>query len=174
MGGGNTLSIIGNLTNNLDFGFLGPLDKGSISGNVSNNGGSAEFVVANGASGTIGGSLTNSGLVDVDNAGALTISGAVDNFGTLATNHFNEGGGNTLNFTGALTNEVGGNIQINGFGDLATIGGGVTNSGNFYVYNASMATIGGLTNNSGGVVDVDSGSTLMINSRCHQQRDPGN
>ena len=169
-------------------------------------------------------------VVDLENASALTVMGDVNNAGTLITNNFGNGGNNTLNITGTLTNgnafelsgpgdttTLGGfinllntvvvngsTLQINGnasnsyglyigaFGpgnatlnitgtltntkcclssggvniqneSQATVGGAVTNSGDFYVGTGSIATFGGGLTNSG-TVDVYSGSTLQINA----------
>ena len=117
------------------------------------------------------GSLTNNagGFVDVENGATLTVNGDVTNSsggggknGIFTTYNTIAGdGGATIDITGTLTNS--GTFQLNGPGDMATIGNGLANSGNFYIFNGSTATIGnGATNAAGGTIDLENGSTLMI------------
>ena len=165
-GGNNTLSITGNLTNNKFFGFRGSGDMGSITGNVTNNGVAAHFVVADGAMETIGGSLTNSGLVDVENGSTLTVTGDVTNNGTMADDDNLKGGNSTLKITGTLANKAGGTfVEFFGPGDKATIGS-LTNSGLADVENGSTLTINGAADNSGQLVtnltNLGGGNTITV------------
>ena len=163
IGGGNTLSIGGNLTNNWAFGLLGAGDVGTISGDATNNV-NGQILVANGAMGTIGGTLTNSGQVDVENGGTLQINGNVSNPGQMFTDNLGLGGGNTLKVTGNLNN--GGLFNMYGFGDVATIGGTLTNSGQVDVETASTLTIHGNVSNPGQMytdfLGLGGGNTIAI------------
>ena len=111
--------------------------------------------------------VLNSGTIGLQNKSTLMVSGNVINSASLGTGG---SGGNTVNITGYLNNAIpglGGGptpvFVLGGSGDIATIGGNVTNSTTFEVLSKSTATIGGnLTNNSGGLVDVEDGSTLHI------------
>src|SRR5271157_3107334 len=149
LGGGNTITINGTLTNNS----TGSIDlEGAstltVNGDVRNSGflrtalilGGGNTVNITGAltnSGTFQlngrgdmatlGGLVNAGTVDVENGSKLQINGDASNSGTLGTSLLFGSGKNTLNITGTLTNN--GTFEINGFGDRATIGGDVTNSG---------------------------------------------
>jgi len=153
MGGGNTLSIGGNLTNNWAFGLLGAGDMGSISGNVTNNV-NGQIRDANGAMGTIGGSLTNSGLVDVENGSTLTIDGNASNSGQMFTDLLGLGGGNTIAINGTLTNSPGAVFSLLNPTDRLIINGGIGLSNG-----ASLSTP---TLNNGGTINVDSLSTLLV------------
>src|SRR5271157_2071049 len=53
---------------------------------------------------TAGADSSNAGLIDLENASTLKITGNFDNSGTVQTG-LSAGGGNTLNVTGTLTNE---------------------------------------------------------------------
>src|SRR5271166_7014038 len=110
---------------------------------------------------SIGGSMSNADLVDVENGSTLAITGNASNSGDLYTDNSGLGGKNTLNITGTLTNT--GLVEFKGAGDKASVGT-LTNQldSDVFLYGAgSMATIGGMTN--AGVVDVENGSTLQIN-----------
>jgi hypothetical protein len=171
--GGNTLNITGSLTNS---GFVGleNTDTATISGNLTNNG-TGTFDLTGGGKATVGGNLMNTAAtttVDLENASTLKITGTADNFGTLTAGANGGTGGNTITITGALTNEAGGTFELYGHGsaDMASIGGSVTNSGFFYVYNGSTATIGnGLTTS--GTVDLENGSTLNITGNTSNSGD---
>lgn len=92
--GNNTLNINGNLTNNGTFGLESTGDKATISGNVT-NGGSALFALTGGSMATFGGTLANSGTVDLENASTLQVNGAASNSGILSTSGNGGTGGNT-------------------------------------------------------------------------------
>ena len=124
-GGGNTLTITGNLTNEASgtFQLFGPGDMATI------------------------GSLSNSGFADVEGGSTLKITGAVGNSGSMYTS-FNGTGGNTLTITGMLTNS--GAFELLGSGDMASIGNGVLNNGGALIDAAngsSLNIIGDVTNN---------------------------
>ncbi len=147
---GSTLTVSGNVTNNasgLDgiyTGFFGsPGNKVNITGTLTNSG--IFQLLGSGDQATIG-SLTNNsgGFVDVESGSTLTNNGAFDNSGNLYTNATALGGGNTLTFTGTVTNQ---------------------SSGQFVLYGASdKATMAGLGNS--GYVDVEGGSTFQVNGNA--------
>ena len=164
--GGSTLNITGNLTNNLSFGWLASGDKGTITGNVSNNGLGAQFFVFNGAMGNVGGTFTNSGLVDVEGGGTLNVIGDVTNNASgpegIYTS-FNGTGNNTIDIGGTLTNN--GMVGVESTGDTLTVAGAVTNNdgGLIALTGGSTGTLeSGLTNNAGAQVDLENASTLTI------------
>src|SRR5208283_1207877 len=113
------------------------------------------------------------GIVDLENASVLTVRGDVNNAGTLATNQFGNGGGNTLNITGTLTN--GNAFELAGPGDRATLGGFINSPfSNTVVIGGSTLQINGNANNSYGLylgVDGPGNDTLTItgtltNTKC--------
>ena len=138
-GGGNTVNITGTLTNQgaNGFGLFGAGDKA-----------------------TIGGNLINSAIVTVENGSTLQVSGNVDNSGTLVTNFFANGGGNTITVNGLLTNEATGQINLNGPGDLLQALAGLTNNGSISVNNGSSIDPPFLNN--GGHITIDSTSKLIV------------
>ena len=137
-GGGNTLTITGTLTNQASgLVYLGMQESGS------------------GDMATLGG-LANSGVVDVEHGSRLQINSAVTNSGTLATDHYGYGGGNTLTINGGLTNS--GSLSLSGAGDSASVQT-LTNTGSVTV--ATGASLN-LTNQPGGITDVVAGSVFSI------------
>ncbi len=156
--GGASLNVKGDATNSgsITIGITGIQDALNIGGNFTNNGNvftselgsfdntitvkgtlnntmTGEFSLNGpGDLATIGGNLNNSGSVDVEHGSILQVDGNASNAGTLATNVHGLGASNTINITGRLTNQVGGQFILNGsldFGDKATIGGNLNNSG---------------------------------------------
>ena len=125
--------------------------------NLSSVSGSVTF--ANGASQTIGNSLTNNagGFVDVENGSTLSVNGNVTNAGQIYTS-FSGPGGNTFNVTGTLNNT---NFIGMENTDHATIGGAVTNSGSFQLTGGAAATFTSTLMNTG-TVDLENASTLKI------------
>ncbi len=120
-----------------------------------------------------GGTLTiaSGGTFDIGNwpTGGTTvgIKGDVLNNGNLATGVPSNGGGgnnNTLNIAGMLTNS--GAFGLYGTFDMATIGGGLVNSGFVDLENRSTLIVNGAVNNSGTLaLDYNvfrSGNTLNI------------
>ena len=171
---GSSLSVTGNVINSGEFD-TSDLGQGGgnvviVNGSFTNNSGGLLQLLALNDQVTVG-SLTNNagGFVDVENGATLTVNGDVTNSsggggknGIFTTyNTISGDGGATIDITGTLTNS--GTFQLNGPGDMATIGNGLANSGNFYIFNGSTATIGnGATNAAGGTIDLENGSTLMI------------
>src|SRR5208283_5622119 len=173
--GGNTITVTGLLTNEAGgtFTLNGPMDTGTL-GSLNNAGlvgvgngstlminGTVNntwqfFVVGAGSVATMTG-LANSVLVDAENGGTLQINGAVDNSGLLATNYFGTGGGNTVNITGTLTNELGAIFQLSGPTDMATLGS-LNNSGYVNVDGGSTLTIKGAVDNFGELLTDDQGN----------------
>jgi hypothetical protein len=142
-GGANTITVTGTLTNNTggtvtiganndtsDVASVGLLsnagtvtvDKGATlnlttagadtsSGAIAVNGGTLDVQA---------GSLTNSGTLDLEQKGTLTVTGNLTNAGTLTTNNSNLGGGaNTITVTGTLTNNTGDSVTIGAHSDTA-------------------------------------------------------
>ncbi len=133
------------------------------------------------------GSLTNSGLVDVENGSTLQVNGGVSNSGDLYTDRGDLGGGNTLNVKGGLTNSASGSIfllresaltvtgDVNNSGTICagcedfgffgsgsntvTINGALTNKATFWI-DAGTATIGSVDNS--GSIRVSYGSEFTV------------
>jgi hypothetical protein len=146
--GGSTLTIMGDVMNSADISTTG---FGTVGGNTVNitgmltNQANSTFVLLGGGPGdraTIGGNLTNSGYVNVEGASTLVVNGAVDNFGSIFTNGDLVAGGNTITIAGMLTNEAGGQIAVNGPGDVLQAAGGITNSGKIGVNYGSSIAVG--------------------------------
>ena len=128
---------------------------------------SGSVIFENGASQTIGNSLTNNagGFIDVEAGSTLTITGNVTNnaFGPQGIyTGFYGAGNNTIHITGNLTNN--GKFGLESAGDIATVGGNVTNnSGALFAQTAgSSATFTGTLLN-GGTVDLENASSLTVN-----------
>jgi fibronectin-binding autotransporter adhesin len=141
LGGNNTINITGTLDNTGLVWLKGAGDKASISGIVTNEL-DAEIFAFGGSKATMAG-LSNAGTVDVEGGSTVQVNGDATNSGNLYTNQQGAGGKNTVHITGMLTNTGTGVFQLNGPGDMASIGNGATNS----------AT---------GTIDVEGGSTLKI------------
>jgi hypothetical protein len=144
VGKGSTLQINGDVTNSFIIETGATVSGGgntvNITGTLTNTGPDGFGLFGVGDTATIGGDLNNSAIVTVENGSSLTVDGNVNNSGTLATTFFRNGGGNTL-----------------------TVQGTVTNSGTFELVGPNdMATLGGLTNSVGGLVDLENGSTLVV------------
>jgi hypothetical protein len=133
--------------------------------NLASVSGSVTF--ANGASQTIGNTLTNNagGFIDVDAGSTLSITGNVFNNASgpqgIYTG-FNGPGNNTIHITGNLTNN--GKFGVENAGDLVTVGGTVTNNSGalFAQTGGSSATFTGTLLN-GGQVDLENASSLNVN-----------
>jgi fibronectin-binding autotransporter adhesin len=147
VGNGSTLQINGDVTNSLIIetgaGNLGG-NTLNITGTLTNQGMDGLGLFGVGDMATIGGDLVNSAIVTVEHGSSLTVEGNVMNSGALATDLFGGGGGNTLTVQGTVTNS--GTFELLGSGD--------------------MATLGGLTNSMGGLVDLENGSTLVVNGNA--------
>ena len=88
-------------------------------------------------------SLNNAGLVDLEggpDSGMLVI-GDVNNSGSILTSFITGSGGNTLEILGNLNNS--GGVGLFGPGDTAVVGGNLTNA-------------------AGAMIDVENGSTLVV------------
>jgi hypothetical protein len=109
---------------------------------------------------TVGSSVTNSGLADVEWGSTLLINGDVGNSGTLSTNALGLGGGNTVTVHGMLTNEATGQINLNGPGDLLQALAGLTNYGSINVNNGSSIDPPFLGNI--GTISIDSLSQFVV------------
>ena len=94
-----------------------------------------------------GANSSNAGQIDLENKSTLKVTGDLLNTGRLGTNLMLFGGGNTINLTGTLTNS--GNVGLNGPGDVATVGNGVSNSGTLDAENGSTLKITGDVTNTG-------------------------
>ena len=136
---GNTLTIDGTLTNSgsTQLDGLGTATIGTLMNSGSFSLSDPDYTA------TIGG-VTNSGsgVIDLENASALTVSGDVNNSGTLSTSGFGGSGGNALNVAGNLNNNSGGTFSLNGSGDVANVGM-LNNLG--YVYVGSGTTLNVVT-----------------------------
>jgi len=99
------------------------------------------------------------GIVDVE-SGTLYVLGKATNNGTLSTSAFLGGGGNTMTFNKMLTNNAGGQINVNGPGDTLKAAGGLANGGAVSVKNGS--TIDPPFLNNIGTVSIDGTSTVVV------------
>lgn len=96
----------------------------------------------------------------VENGSSLQINGTVDNSGTLGTNLFGAGGGNSITVNGMLTNEASGLISLNGPGDVLKALAGLSNSGVINVNNGS--SIDPPFVNNLGMINIDATSRLVV------------
>ncbi|MGH9397754.1 MAG: beta strand repeat-containing protein, partial [Terriglobia bacterium] len=143
---GSTLNQYGtfNVTNGLN----GPVTSaalanlGSIEGNLTL--GSADQALTITPGGTSGGTLTNTGQLNVTNAQQLTVSGNLDNSGSY-TQGYAATAPTVVTVIGTLTNEASGTVHL---------------YNNFGGYQGTM-TVAGLNN--AGTVYIDGGQTLAIN-----------
>jgi hypothetical protein len=131
-GGGNTLNITGTLTNNSggSFALNGPGDTATI------------------------GSVVNSGLIDLENGSALTVSGDVNNGGNIYASDFGGSGHNTITIDGELTFSPGGQVKLFNPTDQLII------HGSMELLNGSAVSTPTLNN--GGTINVDNLSTLLV------------
>ena len=158
---GSTLAITGNVDNAGGFIYTSDYQSGgntiTISGMLTNEAGSQFVLLGPGDTASIGNGVSNAGTIDVDSASKLTISGNVNNSGTLATDLYSYGGGNTLSISGSLTNS--GSFQLNGSGDTANIGGTLDNSGIADLTSGTTLNVTGLlTNEAAGSLTVAGGT----------------
>jgi hypothetical protein len=123
-----------------------PTTANTNSGAIVINGGSLDMVPESGPN-AVTPDLTyfnNSGTIDLEQKGTLTITGDSNNNGTITTNNSNLGGGaNTITVTGTLTNNTGGIVTIGANNDTSDV-----------------ASVGLLANS--GTVTVDKGATLNL------------
>ncbi len=99
-----------------------------------------------------GGTLTNSGTVNVQQSSTLAITGALTNFGTINTgNGASDTGNNSLTVSGTLTNSNG--LYLRAIGDSLTANG-ITNSGSLALFasNQTVTDTGDLNNS--GFIDL--------------------
>jgi hypothetical protein len=157
--GSNAIHIAGNLTNNGKFGLESAGDIATVGGNVTNNSG-ALFAQTAGSSATFTGTLLNGGQVDLENASSLNVTGATTNNGTLSTTGFTGTGGNTMTFSGLLTNNATGQINVNGPSDTLHASGGLVNAGSISVTHGS--TIDPPFFNNLGTLTIDGTSTFVV------------
>jgi len=101
-------------------------------------------VVHNG-SGVFQGSaaLNNRGFLDVEHGSLLSVMGNAENVGSFHTDYYGHGGGNTLSINGMLTNS--GTFELAGPGDSASIGNGMSNSGQVSAENGSTLQINAMS-----------------------------
>ena len=155
LGGRNTVSITGILTNQRSgqFTLSGPIDIATLGG--LNNSGLVE--VLNGSTLQINVDLNNSTSGDVEvNSSTLTVSGNLNNFGTLNIDP------STLTVTGTLTNEVGSTFNLMA-GDVLQAGHLVNKGvfgipGGFTVQTAYFASSGQTTVNPQATLLVGTGT----------------
>ncbi len=184
-GGRNTLNITGALTNSGIVEFEGTDDKATIGGILNNSGTFRVYgdLFGNGAMATVAG-LANSGDVEVDDVSTLQINGDASNFGSINIGTYRGGGntlhitgnfdnsgilqtadnvfgaGNTITIDGMLTNQAGGQITLNGPGDVLQALAGLTNNGSISVNNGS--SIDPPFVNNLGTINIDSMSKLVV------------
>jgi len=111
---------------------------------------------------TAGADSSNAGVIDLEKASTLGITGNLDNAGVLVTNNSGNGGHNTINVTGRLTNEFGGTFQLTGPGDMASIGNGVTNDGTINVNGGGTLAITGFVLNEGTIQTASGHNTINV------------
>jgi len=114
-------------------------------------------------SGTL--TVSNTGLMDLDENTHVTIDGNLTNSGFTGTNieaMFNDGSSSGLTVTGAFTNNAGANALFgasNNSDDVITVAT-LVNNGNMFI--GSGATLN-LTNQPNGITDIVAGSSLQVN-----------
>jgi fibronectin-binding autotransporter adhesin len=109
----------------------------------------------------INGDLANAGTLDLERGSSVQITGNFDNSGRLVTNTYNLGGMNTVTVGDTLTNN--GTFELNGVGDMAMLGNLDNNSGaNVNVNNGSSLIVNGNVNNAGNIVTDPGGNTITI------------
>jgi hypothetical protein len=188
-GGANNLDVTGTLTNNSlasvtigvnndtsDVASAGLLanagtvtvDKGATfnltaagtdtnSGSIALNGGTLNMQQ---------GSFTNSGTMDLEQKGTLTVTGNLTNSGAITTNNANlQGGANTLTVTGTLTNNATDSVTIgvnNDTSDVASVG---------LLSNAGTVTVdkGAILNLTASGTDTNSGSIALNGGTLNTQ-----
>ena len=182
-GGANTITVTGTLTNDIgDSVTIGAhsdtADTASVgllsnAGTVTVDKGATLKLTATGAdsnTGSIaleggslsiasGGALTNSGTLDEETGGKLSVGGSLTNTGTLSTNAANLGGTATaITIAGKLTNSATGVVTIganNDTADTATVGY-IANSGNITVGTGAALTLSTATTDTNtGTIDVN-------------------
>jgi hypothetical protein len=122
------------------------VDKGATLNLTEAHAASSNFgaIAVNGGTLTMAGGADNSGSIDLEQKGTLTITNSFTNDGTLTTNNANLGGGpNTITITGTLFNDTGDSFTIGANNDTT-----------------DTASVGLLSNT--GTVTVDKGATLKL------------
>jgi hypothetical protein len=162
--GGNKINIGGNLVNNGMIGIESTGDQFKVTGSVTNNA-SALIALTGGSSATFSSTLTNPGVVDLENASSLTVNGATNNTGILSTSRFGGTGGNTMSFTALLTNNNGAHVDVLGPNDTVHMSGGLANAGFVFVQNGS--TVDPPFVNNIGIINIDNTSTFVTGTGAH-------
>ncbi len=120
------------------------------------------LLFANGSTVTAGANSTNFGLIDLEQASKLSITGNLSNSGMVETNRSNgTGGANILTVTGAFTNSATGQFIVGNFDDTTDVANVGTLSNSGFVYIGKGATLN-LTNQASGITDILSGSRLQV------------
>lgn len=104
--------------------------------------------------GLVNNTLTNMGTIEAQN-GTLTLSGPLDNAGTLAT-----GPGSSLLFSNGLTGNSG-SVQLNG-GTLSNNGHTLTNSGQILASTGASRVFGSVYSESGSQIIVSGGGAVSF------------
>jgi len=123
------------------------------SGGFLSNAGTLTFSTS-GSSLKVNGSTTNTGAMNIEGGSTASLTGNVNNSGMFITGF--SGGNNTVNVTGAFTNNSGATLSLEGSGDVANINT-LSNSGKLSI--GSGATLN-LTGGGLGITDVVGGSTI--------------
>jgi hypothetical protein len=156
---GTTLAINGNVTNSgtmeTNANGYGGGNTITISGELNNNPGASFLLYGPGDKATVG-SLENAGLIDLENASSLTVTGDVNNGGDLYTSESGGSGHNTITIGGELTFSPGGQVKLFNLTDKLVINGGGSIE---LLHGAALSTP---TLNNGGTINVDSLSTLLV------------
>jgi filamentous hemagglutinin len=148
------------------------LTKATTIGSVTINSPGAWTLSGSGAAATLTGTLSNSGTVALLNGASLTTTGVgLTNMGLVNVDGLGgNAGGSSLTIGGTLTNSAGATLNIGNPSALAngprvaTMGGGLTNTGTVIVDTAnfsggSTVTVGGTLDNSGGKLGI--GNTFL-------------
>jgi hypothetical protein len=162
--GGNKINIGGNLVNNAMIGIESTGDQLKVTGSVTNNV-AALIALTGGSSATFSSTLSNTGVVDLENASSLTVNGATNNSGILSTSRFGGTGGNTMSFTALLTNNNGAHVDVLGPNDTVHMSGGLANAGFVVVQNG--ATVDPPFVNNIGIINIDATSTFVTGTGAH-------
>ena len=112
------------------------------------------------------GSITNSGVIDLEGGSTLQVNRSVSNYGQISTSYYGNGG-NTLTMPGMLTNNAGGTFSLGAAADVANVGR-ITNAGSISLASGATLTVSGASAPTTalpgfvntGIVNIAPGSTL--------------
>ncbi len=150
---GSALTITGDATNSGTITTDPGANTLTITGTLHNNSGGSFVLYGPGDEATIG-KMGNAGLIDLENASSLTVTGDSNNEGNIYTSFYKGSGGNTITIDGTLFNGPSAVVSLLNPTDKLIINGSMGLSGG--------AAVSTPTLNNGGFIGVDSVSTLLV------------